>query len=79
MQSSIILDEIFAKRGLPSVGGFSYHQMNPNVAKHITISFYDIDPLTSRTEHFYNTRTNMLSRRKILSKNYAVWEPISLV
>ncbi len=70
------LDDLFQKRGYPSVGGLSYHFLN---SQHITMSFYNIDPLTSRTEHFYNTRHNVLYRKKMLSKTYAIWEPVSLV
>lgn len=73
------LTELFEKRGKPGVGGLSYHFLNMINANHITISFYDIDPLSSRTEHYYNSRNNILYRRKKLSKNYAVWQPISLV
>lgn len=79
MQQAGFLDELFVKRGQPSVGGFSYHFLELIGAKNITISFYEISPLTSRTEHYYNSRTNILYRKKILSKNYAIWQPISLV
>jgi hypothetical protein len=75
------LDELFQKRGLPTVGGLSFqflYKLN-NGSVEVPIYFYNIDPLTSRTEHFYNARTNTLYRRKMLSSNYAIWEPVSLV
>jgi hypothetical protein len=79
MEATDFLTELLTKRGVPSIGGFSYHFLERLGANNIAISFYNIDPLTSRTEHYYNARTNTLYRKKLLSKNYAVWEQISLV
>ena len=73
------LKELFEKRGIPSIGGLSYQLLNKFETNNITMSFYEINPLTSRTEHYYNTRNNILYRKKLLSKNYAIWQPISLV
>lgn len=75
------LDDLFQKRGLPSVGGLSFqflYKLNIDSVE-VPMSFYEIDPLTSKTEHYYNVRINTLFRRKLLSNNYAVWEPVSLV
>jgi hypothetical protein len=71
-----ILDKIFEKRGNPDIGGGSFHFMNNDK---VHMSFFEIDPMTSRTEHYYNTRTNNLYRRKKIMNNYFVWEQISLV
>jgi hypothetical protein len=79
MEATDFLTELFAKRGIPSVGGLSYQFINSSDINNITMSFHAIDPLTCRSEHFYDTRNNILFRKKLLSKNHAVWEQIFLV
>jgi hypothetical protein len=73
------LDDLFSKRGQPSIGGLSFNFIPMLIpgSSQVPISFYEIDPLTSRTEHYYNARNNALYRRKFLSEYYAIWEQIS--
>lgn len=71
--------ELSEIRGNPGVGGMPLRFIEKLGAEMINVTFSEPDALSSRTEYYYNSRQNVLYKRQILNKFYAVWHPVNTV
>jgi hypothetical protein len=71
--------ELAAARGKPGIGGMPLNFIERLGANMVTVSFSEPDPLSSRTEYYYNSRQNTLYKRDKFNKFYAVWHPVNTV
>lgn len=67
------------KRGGPGVGGMPINLIELTGSKKVHLSNTEIDPVTSKTEYYYNTRLNILFKRIFSGKKYAIWRPVNVV
>jgi len=72
-------ESLSQKRGNPSGGGLPLNFLELFDTRIVTYSFTEPDALTSRTEYFYNTRTNVLHKRKKINSFHAIWQPMNLL
>jgi len=79
MSSEEFFDELSEKRGDPYQGEMPLNIIELIGSEKIPMLNYAIDPLTSRTDWYYNTRLNVLYKRTFANKNYAVWRPVNVV
>ena len=70
--------ELLTRRGVPAAGSMpSRFFANPDRISDIITSFHTPDASNARSKYFYNTRQNMLYVRKVISGQYAVWQPLA--
>ena len=65
-------EELSRIRGIPSGGGQSLVFIEKLLGDKIPVQFYEPDPLTSHTDYYYNSRQNVLYKRKMISNIRAV-------
>lgn len=66
-------------RGNPGIGGSPINFIEKIGADKIQVSFYEPNPLTSRTTYYYNCRQNILYKRQKLNRFYAVWHSVNTI
>lgn len=60
-------------RSIPSDGGQPLVFIEKILGSKVPMLFWEPDPLTSHNDYYYNTRQNVLYKRKIISNVRAVW------
>lgn len=70
-------DELFEQlsriRSIPSDGGQPLTFIEKILGDKVPIYFWEPDPLTSHSDYYYNSRQNVLYKRKKFSDVRAVW------
>lgn len=72
-------DILSEKRGQPGVGGEPLVFLEKLGAVKTPVQFNEPDPLTFRSNYYYNARLNELYKRKVFNKYYAVWLSVSTI
>jgi len=72
-------EELSRIRGIPSDGGLPLTLIEKILGDKVLVQFWEPDPLTNHTEYYYNSRQNVLYKRKKISNVRAVWLSVATV
>ena len=60
----------------PRSGGLPLSLLKHIDDNKVVVQFYEPDPLSSRTDYYYNARENVLYKRKKINNTKAVWDSV---
>ena len=71
-------EELRNAHGKPGMGGRALRLIERLGAKMVPMLFYQPDALSFHQEYYYNTRLNVLFKRKVLSEFNAIWQRVNI-